>query len=120
MDKHGDRVSIHMYGARMLASLSIILDLFRRIHLHGFFPTSMTQVNPNSRHGQVLHPTDNRIITLREYARSQGFPDSFSFYTDDAGDRVSESTPVRLHSQLTFHALLIFYSSTGKSVRRYV
>lgn len=30
--------------------------------------------------GRVLHPSQNRLISVRECARSQGFPDSFRFY----------------------------------------
>lgn len=30
--------------------------------------------------GRVLHPVQNRVVSVRECARSQGFPDSFRFY----------------------------------------
>lgn len=30
--------------------------------------------------GRVLHPEQNRVVSVRECARSQGFPDSFRFY----------------------------------------
>ncbi len=29
--------------------------------------------------GRVLHPEQNRVVSVRECARSQGFPDSFQF-----------------------------------------
>jgi DNA (cytosine-5)-methyltransferase 1 len=28
----------------------------------------------------VLHPEQNRVVSVRECARSQGFPDHFKFY----------------------------------------
>lgn len=30
--------------------------------------------------GRVLHPVETRVVSVRECARSQGFPDSFRFY----------------------------------------
>jgi len=30
--------------------------------------------------GRVLHPAQNRVVSVRECARSQGFSDSFRFY----------------------------------------
>lgn len=30
--------------------------------------------------GRVLHPEQNRVVSVRECARSQGFPDSYRFY----------------------------------------
>ncbi|KAF5825508.1 S-adenosyl-L-methionine-dependent methyltransferase [Dunaliella salina] len=53
--------------------------LFGRLDLHGHFPTSTTDPQPMGKVGQVFHPTQDRIVSVRECARSQGFPDSFSF-----------------------------------------
>ncbi len=38
--------------------------------------------------GTVLHPSQKRVVSVRECARSQGFPDSFRFYStnDDVKD----------------------------------
>lgn len=30
--------------------------------------------------GRVLHPEQTRVVSVRECARSQGFPDNFRFY----------------------------------------
>ncbi|KAG8873672.1 hypothetical protein FRB97_006545 [Tulasnella sp. 331] len=74
--------------------------LYQRIWGDGSFPTSMTQVQPASRHGRVLHPTQKRVITLREYARSQGFPDNYEFHTTSNTDmffkQVGNAVPIPL------------------------
>ena len=30
--------------------------------------------------GRVLHPEQHRVVSVRECARSQGFPDTYRFY----------------------------------------
>ena len=30
--------------------------------------------------GRVLHPEQHRVVSVRECARSQGFPDTYKFY----------------------------------------
>ena len=30
--------------------------------------------------GRVLHPEQHRVVSVRECARSQGFPDTFRFF----------------------------------------
>lgn len=77
--------------------------MYKRIHVHRLFPTSTTTVEPGSRSGHVLHPTQRRVITLREYARSQGFPDTFTFHkTQKAGVEV-----VSCHQALDNHQLTV-------------
>ena len=53
--------------------------LYGRLIVNGYFPTTVTNPEPISKQGRVLHPTQDRIISVRESARSQGFPDSFQF-----------------------------------------
>jgi len=53
--------------------------LFGRLDLNGHFPTSTTDPQPMGKVGQVFHPTQDRIVSVRECARSQGFPDTFCF-----------------------------------------
>jgi site-specific DNA-cytosine methylase len=38
-----------------------------------------THTHTNTQVGQVFHPDQDRIVSVRECARSQGFPDFFSF-----------------------------------------
>ncbi|RWS19290.1 DNA (cytosine-5)-methyltransferase 1-like protein, partial [Leptotrombidium deliense] len=53
--------------------------LYGRLQFDGFFPTIVTNPEPIGKQGRVIHPQENRIISVRECARSQTFPDNFSF-----------------------------------------
>ncbi|KAG9296763.1 hypothetical protein G9A89_001396 [Geosiphon pyriformis] len=56
--------------------------LYGRLDFNGHFATALTDVNPMGKTGTVLHPNQRRILTVRECARAQGFPDHFIFYSD--------------------------------------
>ncbi|XP_059480711.1 DNA (cytosine-5)-methyltransferase 1-like [Neocloeon triangulifer] len=43
------------------------------------FKTTVTAPEPTGKQGTVVHPKHNRCFSVREYARSQGFPDHFEF-----------------------------------------
>ncbi|CAN4101552.1 unnamed protein product [Withania somnifera] len=53
--------------------------LFGRLDWDGNFPTSITDPQPMGKVGMCFHPEQDRIVTVRECARSQGFPDSYQF-----------------------------------------
>ncbi|KAJ3674716.1 hypothetical protein LUZ60_005332 [Juncus effusus] len=53
--------------------------LFGRLDWDGNFPTSVTDPQPMGKVGMCFHPDQDRIITVRECARSQGFMDSYTF-----------------------------------------
>ncbi|PPQ70742.1 hypothetical protein CVT26_014707 [Gymnopilus dilepis] len=47
------------------------------------FSTTVTNVDPTAKQGRVLHPWCHRMFSVRELARSQGFPDDFVFKAID-------------------------------------
>ncbi|XP_017882042.1 DNA (cytosine-5)-methyltransferase PliMCI-like [Ceratina calcarata] len=54
--------------------------LYGRLEWGGYFGTTITNPEPMGKQGRVLHPEQTRVVSVRECARSQGFPDSFRFY----------------------------------------
>ena len=54
--------------------------LYGRLDKNGHFPTAITDPSPMGKVGTVFHPSQDRIVSVRECARSQGFPDSFKFF----------------------------------------
>ncbi|XP_073138246.1 DNA (cytosine-5)-methyltransferase 1B-like [Henckelia pumila] len=53
--------------------------LFGRLDWEGNFPTSITDPQPMGKVGMCFHPDQDRIVTVRECSRSQGFPDKYKF-----------------------------------------
>ena len=53
--------------------------VYGRVDWGGIFKTTITDPEPLGKQGQVLHPTQDRLLSVREYARSQGFSDSHKF-----------------------------------------
>jgi len=54
-------------------------EVYGRVPWDGIFKTTITDPEPLGKQGQVLHPDQNRLVSVREYARSQGFPDTYKF-----------------------------------------
>jgi len=53
--------------------------VYGRVPWDGIFKTTITDPEPLGKQGQVLHPEQHRLLSVREYARSQGFSDDFQF-----------------------------------------
>uniref|UniRef100_A0A8U8C5I0 DNA (cytosine-5)-methyltransferase n=1 Tax=Geospiza parvula TaxID=87175 RepID=A0A8U8C5I0_GEOPR len=54
--------------------------LYGRLEWDGFFSTTVTNPEPMGKQGRVLHPEQHRVVSVRECARSQGFPDTFRLF----------------------------------------
>jgi len=54
-----------------------------RLSFEECFETCLTDINPGGKNGKVLHPTQHRVLTVREQARAQGFPDNFTWDSTD-------------------------------------
>ncbi|KAI8436671.1 hypothetical protein MSG28_010159 [Choristoneura fumiferana] len=53
--------------------------LYGRISWGGYFSTTVTDPEPMGKQGRVLHPAQPRVVSVRECARSQAFPDAYVF-----------------------------------------
>merc|ERR1719187_2059707 len=53
--------------------------VFGRVPWEGAFKTTITDPEPLGKQGMVLHPDQDRLVSVRECARSQGFPDRYMF-----------------------------------------
>ncbi|KAI0095061.1 S-adenosyl-L-methionine-dependent methyltransferase [Irpex rosettiformis] len=56
-------------------------NFYGRLDKDKWFHTTVTNVEPMAKQSWVLNPWCKRILTVRELARSQGFPDDFQFYS---------------------------------------
>ncbi|PWN47588.1 S-adenosyl-L-methionine-dependent methyltransferase [Violaceomyces palustris] len=110
-----DRVSkphLCPYGLSSTSSISesmaYYVDSFRRPSYDSHHCVAVTSLDPSSKSGSVLHPAQARILTVREHARAQGFPDAVVFRTSgpkglrDAHRQIGNAVPVPLATQLGF------------------
>lgn len=76
-------------------------DVYGRIDPGRPGPTMTTAcINPSK--GRFVHPTENHGITLRQAARFQTFPDSFTFHGGlmSGGEQIGNAVPVTLGTAL--------------------
>lgn len=88
---------------------------YARLHPQGPAPTLTTQThNPGS--GRFTHYRDPRVLTVREVARLQGFPDAFRFFGQDETQRrhVGNAVPPLLAEAIARNLILgLHAASTG-------
>ncbi|KAJ2559373.1 hypothetical protein EV175_000373 [Coemansia sp. RSA 1933] len=60
--------------------------LYGRVDPDGFFGTALTDMSPMGKSGTVLLHDQRRVLTVRECARAQGFPDTFRLYSYKEND----------------------------------
>ena len=53
--------------------------LYSRVHYDSYFSTIVTNIHPDGKQGRVIHPEEDRLLSVRECARGQGFPDTVLF-----------------------------------------
>jgi len=85
--------------------------VYGRLDKDGFFPTTVTNMDPTAKQCQVLHPSCHRMVTVRELARSQGFPDNFVF--EAIGQNV-----VTMHRQIGNAVPLPVAHALGRELRK--
>ncbi|KAG1742724.1 S-adenosyl-L-methionine-dependent methyltransferase [Suillus paluster] len=72
--------------ASAVARAGFRAGLYGRVDKDSYFQATVTNVDPSAKQSRVLNPYCRRTFTVRELARSQGFPDKFVFYAEN--DRV--------------------------------
>ncbi|XP_030757301.1 DNA (cytosine-5)-methyltransferase 1-like [Sitophilus oryzae] len=70
-------------------------NVYGRLDWDGYFSTVTTNPEPSRSQGKALHPDQDRIISVREYARAQGFHDEFIFVgsTSDKYRQIGNAVP---------------------------
>jgi len=55
--------------------------IYARLLGDGYFRALTTNFGPTAKQSKVLHPRQRRVLTVREQARAQGFPDRWTFHS---------------------------------------
>ena len=90
---------------------------FGRLRRTGLFTTVLTKPEPYW--GSFIHPTDDRLISVREAARAQTFPDTARFHGTLSSQyrQVGNAVPVALGKALGRAILQHFDSAITRSKR---
>jgi len=94
--------------------------IYGRIDGSSFFKTALTTVAPNCKGGRLLHPNQKRILTVRECARAQGFPDTYEFHSVNTklSDRVADQHR-QIGNAVPVPLALALGKELGKALTRY-
>ena len=55
-------------------------NTFGLLEWNGVFHTITTNPDPTKKSRRVLHPDNNRVVSVREFAQAQGFPDHYKLH----------------------------------------
>ncbi|KAG8699837.1 hypothetical protein FRC09_006344, partial [Ceratobasidium sp. 395] len=71
---------------------------FGRYDRKGQFATILTSLRPAKKNGFCIHPEQKRMLTMRELARGQGFPDDFVFSgsVDEVNRQIGNAVAVQV------------------------
>ncbi|XP_063536239.1 DNA (cytosine-5)-methyltransferase 1-like [Cydia strobilella] len=91
--------------------------LYGRVCWDGYFSTTVTDPEPMGKQGRVLHPQQPRVVSVRECARSQGFPDTYLLAGSvlDKHRQVGNAVPPPLGEALGREIKKAFQLSTTKA-----
>ena len=91
--------------------------LYGRLAWDGFFSTTVTNPEPMGKQGRVLHPDQHRVVSVRECARSQGFPDWYLFEGNilDKHRQVGNAVPPPMGRAIGLEILKAFASKKKTS-----
>jgi DNA (cytosine-5)-methyltransferase 1 len=90
---------------------------YGRLHPEGIASTILTKCDPHW--GSYIHPEQDRVISVREAARFQAFPDNYRFYgtLSEQYKQVGNAVPPMFAEQLGAHVLTRLSGKTEKSPR---
>ncbi|UZJ54418.1 hypothetical protein CBS101457_003738 [Exobasidium rhododendri] len=80
----------------------VFRNAFSRLDAKGQFPIIMTSMNLKGKTGRMLMPDQQRVPSIRELARAQGFPDSICFAgsPQEMMGQIGNAVPVPLATAL--------------------
>uniref|UniRef100_A0A1B6C2M8 DNA (cytosine-5)-methyltransferase n=1 Tax=Clastoptera arizonana TaxID=38151 RepID=A0A1B6C2M8_9HEMI len=96
--------------------------LYGRLEWDGFFSTTVTNPEPMGKQGRVLHPEQTRVVSVRECARSQGFPDSYRFYGNilDKHRQIGNAVPPPLGAAIGYEIRKSVANKESKDIKEAV
>ncbi|XP_045146253.1 DNA (cytosine-5)-methyltransferase 1 isoform X3 [Echinops telfairi] len=91
--------------------------LYGRLEWDGFFSTTVTNPEPMGKQGRVLHPEQHRVVSVRECARSQGFPDAYRLFGNilDKHRQVGNAVPPPLAKAIGWEIKLCMLAKAQES-----